>query len=76
MTTRFYRLTVVACALSWFMLGLHVPVLYGLTHGHSEPWSVIVATGLLGIMAVAGLWALLRFPTSGRTSSDSGSSGA
>jgi hypothetical protein len=73
MPTRYYRLAVVGCALSWFLVGLHVPALHALTHeGHSPRWLVLAITMLFGIGAVAGLWVLLRAPT--QWSKPSGSS--
>ncbi len=61
MTMRFYRLTLIGCALSWFMVGLHVPVLHELTHpGHAIAWPPVVATLLLLASGIATLWMLLR----------------
>jgi hypothetical protein len=63
MSTSYYRLTVVACALSWFMVGLHVPALHWMTHhGGTPPWTVLAVMSLLAAAAVAGLWILLRSP--------------
>ena len=76
MPTRFYRLTVIGCALSWFMLGLHVPVVHEFSHGHTVPWTVVVVTVLFAVVAVAGLWYLLRLPTPWRRSAGSGPSTA
>lgn len=67
MSTRTYRLTVIGCALAWFLVGLHIPALHGMTHdGQTTHWDVVAITLLLGIGAVAGLLVLLRRPTSGR----------
>lgn len=61
MLARYYRLTVVGCALSWFLLGLHMPVLHQMTHVGYEPhWTVLVIVALLAVAAVASLWMLLR----------------
>ena len=61
MPARWYRPTVIACALSWFMVGLHVPALHAMTHHGGTPAPVVlVATVLLAVLGVAGLWALLR----------------
>lgn len=61
MRTRAYRLTVIGCALSWFLVGLHVPALHEMTHaGHAAEWDVLVATLSLAGAALAALWALLR----------------
>lgn len=63
MSTSYYRLTVVACALSWFMVGLHVPALHRMTHhGGTPPWTVLAVMSLLAAAAGAGLWVLLRSP--------------
>ena len=69
MATRTYRLTVIACALAWFLVGLHVPALHQMSHdGHVPGGSVLAATALLVAAAIAGLWALLRAPAGGRSS--------
>ena len=61
MRTRFYRMTVIGSALSWFMLGLHLPALHGMTqHGHGPAWSVIAFMSLFTIVGLGGLWHLLR----------------
>ena len=61
MPIRYYRMTVLACALSWFLVGLHLPALHGMTHpGHVPQWNVVAITALLAVAAVAGLWVLLR----------------
>ena len=63
MPTRYYRALVVWCALSWFMVGLHLPALHELTHDdHAPPLLVLAVTALFAIGAVAGLWLLLRAP--------------
>jgi hypothetical protein len=63
MSTSYYRLTVVACALSWFLVGLHLPALHRMTHhGAAPPWSVLSIVSLLAASAVAALWLLLRSP--------------
>ena len=63
MSTSYYRLTVVACALSWFLVGLHLPALHEMTHHGSAPrWTVLAIVCFLAAVAVAGLWILLRAP--------------
>ena len=63
MRTGYYRLTVIACVLSWFLVGLHLPMLHGATHaGHAPRWSVVAATAALVAVGLAGLWTLLRAP--------------
>lgn len=63
MLTRSYRLTVVGCALSWFLVGLHLPTLHEMTHeGRAAHWTVLAIVSFLAVVAVAALWALLRVP--------------
>jgi hypothetical protein len=72
MRTRHYRLTVIGCALSWFLVGLHLPMLHAMIHAGGAPrWDVLAITLLLAVAAVAGLWVLLRAPGRGTTPSDS-----
>lgn len=73
MRTRNYRLTVIGCALSWFLVGLHLPMLHAMTHPGSAPRrDVLAVTLVLAVAAVAGLWVLLRAPGRGTTPSDPG----
>jgi hypothetical protein len=66
MLTRYYRPIVVGCALSWFLLGLHLPTLHELAHHRAAPhWTVLAMVAFLALMAVAALWALLRAPSRG-----------
>jgi hypothetical protein len=66
MPTRSYRLTVIGCALSWFLVGLHLPALHEMTHhGRAPQWPALALVSLLAVAAVAGLWALLRTPARG-----------
>jgi hypothetical protein len=66
MPTAYYRLTVIGCAVSWLMLGLHARALHMLTHpGHTISWPVLSFTALFGIVGVATLALLLRTPASG-----------
>jgi hypothetical protein len=52
-----YRLILATCALSWFLLGMHLPALHAMTsHGHPLHWSVLVLTA---VIAVAGVWAFV-----------------
>jgi hypothetical protein len=58
-----YRLTVVGCAASWLLLGLHLPVLHEVTeHGRFIGWGVLAAIVFLTVAAIAALWVLLRVP--------------
>jgi len=63
MPTRSYRLTVVGCALAWFLVGLHLPTLHELRHdGFAPHWTVLAMLAFLAVVAVAALRALLRAP--------------
>jgi len=56
-----YRLTVLACAASWLMVGLHAPVLHQLMHhGRNPGWAMLAAIALLAAAGVATLVALLK----------------
>jgi hypothetical protein len=71
MPTGYYRLTVIGCAVSWLMFGLHLPARHLLTHpGHTIPWAVLSFTALFGIVGVATLALLLRAPGSGSNTAD------
>jgi hypothetical protein len=68
MSTRSYRLVVVGCLLSWFLLGLHAPLVHEFAaHGHVPRPSVLTAVALLTVAALAGAWVLLRTPRRGAT---------
>lgn len=61
MSTQSYRLTVVACALLWFLVGLHAPIVHEIvSHGRSPDRTVLAIIVLLVIAAGAALWRLLR----------------
>ncbi|HTK49439.1 MAG TPA: hypothetical protein VL328_15780 [Gemmatimonadaceae bacterium] len=61
MSIRSYRLTLVICALAWFLVGLHAPLLHAWTsHGHAPDATVAIATSLLAITAIVALVMLLR----------------
>lgn len=69
MSTPLYRLTVIACALTWFLVGLHSPVLHQITrHGRVPGVGLLTVLVLLVVMASGSLWMLLRAPSSGRGS--------
>lgn len=56
-----YRLTVLGSALTWMLLGLHLPTLHEVfDHGWRPPMAVLVMTIALALVGVATLWALLR----------------
>ena len=63
MSTPLYRLTVVACALAWFLVGLHAPVVHDITeHGRAPRTSLLVILAVLVLIASGSLWTLLRGP--------------
>lgn len=66
MSTRSYRIVLVACVLSWFLLGMHAPIVHQFVdHGHVPRTSVLVAVACLAAASLAGLVALLRGPRRG-----------
>ena len=72
MPARYFRATAIACALSWFMVGLHLPALHAATHHeHGMPPLMLSLTLLLGVAGLASLWALLRAPAAARSAPDS-----
>ncbi len=63
MSRGYYRLTVITCVLSWFLVGLHLPTLHQMTHhGRVLPSGVVAVVATLAVVALAGLWVLLRAP--------------
>ena len=61
MSTRSYRLTLLVCALAWFMVGMHTPLLHAWTsHGRAPSAAALIGTLLLAITAIGALVALLR----------------
>lgn len=63
MSTPRYRLLLLACATSWFLVGLHLPALHEMTdHGGPLDATVVVVAGLLAVAAIVTLWRLLRAP--------------
>ena len=69
MRTGIYRLAVVGSALSWFMLGLHLPALHQITHhGQAPAWSVLAFMSLFALSGLAGLWYLLGARLTGERS--------
>ena len=62
MTTRVYRLTVLLCAVSWFLVGLHVPALHHIGDpNRSVPWLVLALTTIFALMGLRELIVLLRW---------------
>lgn len=64
MSTALVRLTVVVCALTWFLVGLHAaPMLHEFKeHGRIPGAGLLVIVGLLIVIASGTVWALLRAP--------------
>lgn len=61
MSTGSHRLAVVVCALAWFLVGMHSPVVHEVVdHGMLPGWSVLALFTLFVVAGVASLWALLR----------------
>lgn len=61
MSTQSYRLTVVACALLWLLVGMHAPIVHEITHHGRVPGpAVIVVVGLILVAAIGALLVLLR----------------
>jgi hypothetical protein len=69
MTQQTYRLTLVACAMSWLMVGLHAPgIRHQLSHhGLDAGWAGLAATVFLTVLGTATLAALLRAAPGGRS---------
>ena len=67
MTTRAYRFTLVGCALTWLLLGMHLPTPHELMdHGRVPPPPVLALNMALAVIGIAALWALLRAPSQRR----------
>jgi hypothetical protein len=63
MRTHYYRLTVIGCALAWFLVGAHLPIVHEITHhGRMPSWTVLVAVAGLTLAALAAVVVLLRVP--------------
>jgi hypothetical protein len=62
MSTGWYRLTVIACVVSWFVVGMHLRGLRHvlMQHGGATSWLVLGVTAALAVIGVVGLWVLLR----------------
>ena len=64
MSTPLYRLTVVTCALTWFLVGMHTPMLHAIAeHGRRPAASFLVIVALMVVTASATVWTLLRAPS-------------
>jgi hypothetical protein len=56
-----YRALVVASILSWFLLGLHFPIVHEISgHGRIPHWPVLVAVATLTLLSAGTLWKLIR----------------
>lgn len=65
MPRKLHTLTVLACALSWLLVGLHLPVLHDLSHAGTAPrWELLALTAGFLVLAIVDTWALLRMPAS------------
>ena len=64
MTTNNYRLTVVACALAWFLAGMHTPVIHQIMKHGRAPGASLLVLVLLVVVASGSVFALLRAPGS------------
>jgi len=63
MKTSTYRLTVLGCALAWFLVGMHARLVHQVTHhGRTLNAGIVAIVGLLVVAAVVMLWQLLRRP--------------
>ncbi|MEO6524985.1 MAG: hypothetical protein ABIP93_00005, partial [Gemmatimonadaceae bacterium] len=61
MSTQSYRLTVVVCAASWFLVGLHAPIVHHIMrHGASPSMGALVGMVIFTLTGVVALLALLR----------------
>lgn len=61
MSTSSFRLTAIACALSWLLVGMHTPIVHQITHhGRVPSVPLLIAVLLVLAIAVATLGMLLR----------------
>jgi hypothetical protein len=60
MSTGIYRMLVIGAILSSFLLGMHMPVIHDIVdHGARPRWDVLVASGVLALVAIGCGWKLL-----------------
>jgi hypothetical protein len=60
MSTGTYRLLVVGAILSSFMLGMLMPVMHDIfDHGARPRWDIVIASGVLALIAITCGWRLL-----------------
>ena len=63
MPRKIYTLTVLLCALSWLLVGLHASALHDLTHADApRRWLPLALLAGFLVVALADTWALLRDP--------------
>jgi len=65
MSAQRYRITALVAAMSWLLLGMHLPAAHDMTfhalHDRAQPsWLVLGLTALFAGLAAASLWQLLR----------------
>ena len=61
MSTNYYRLIVIGSAITWFLLGMHAPIVHQITHHDRSPSvGLMVAVSCVALLALAGLVTLLR----------------
>jgi hypothetical protein len=60
MHTATHRLTVVGCALSWLMVGMHLPKPHQIMRHGWPSATILTVLSLLTGVAVAASWLLLR----------------
>lgn len=65
MSTHSYRVTVLGAALSWLLLGMHLPAAHDMTFhalhdGIAPSWLVLALTTLFAVLAGLSVWQLLR----------------
>ena len=61
MTMRFHRLTLIGCALAWFLFGMHWPVVHHvMAHGAKPPAWLLALIAAMAVAGVVTLWTLLR----------------
>ena len=65
MSSHLYRLTVIGAAVSWLLLGMHLPAAHDMTFhalhdGVAPSWLVLALTGLFAVLSGGSLWRLLR----------------
>ena len=66
MSTSQYRLTVVICAVAWFLIGMHSSVVHEVVHhGRVPRWPLPAILAVLALLGCATPWSLLGQTGSG-----------